>query len=135
MKQEITPVLVELFNDFLNCSYFPDSLKIAKIIMIPKVRNTNKIKEHRPISLLPTLGKLFEQIIASRINLWAESNNILNTEQSGFRNNRSTTDHLFQFVQDCQQCKNKKNKMHAVFIDFEKAFDRINHVYLSLIHI
>ena len=130
IKIEITPVLVELFNDFLNCSYFPDSFKIAKIIMIPKVKNTRQIKDFRPISLLPTIAKLFEQIIANRINVWAENNNILNPEQSGFRKDRSTTDHLFQFVQDFQQSKNKKNKMHAVFIDFEKAFDKINHVYL-----
>ena len=77
IKLEITPVLVELFNDFLNCSYFPDSFKIAKIIMIPKVNNTRQIKDYRPISLLPTLGKLFEQIIANRINVWAENNNVL----------------------------------------------------------
>ena len=94
--------------------------------MVPKVRNTKQIKDHRPISLLPTLGKLFEQLVASKINTF----NILNPEQSGFRSKRSTTDLLFSFVQDFQQAKNKKNKMHAVFIDFEKAFDKINHVYL-----
>ena len=98
--------------------------------MVPKVRNTKQIKDHRPISLLPTLGKLFEQLVASKINTWAEENHILNPEQSGFRSKRSTTDHLFSFVQDFQQAKNKKNKMHAVFIDFEKAFDKINHIYL-----
>ena len=130
IKPEISSVLTELYNDFLNCSYFPESLKIARIIMVPKVRNTKQIKDHRPISLLPTLGKLFEQLVASKINTWAEENHILNPEQSGFRSKRSTTDHLFSFVQDFQQAKNKKNKMHAVFIDFEKAFDKINHVYL-----
>ena len=54
---------------------------------------------------------MFEQIIAIKINKSAESKNILNQEQSDFRNNRSTTDHLLQFVQNYQQCKQKnKNK-------------------------
>lgn len=131
IKEEITPVLVELFNDCLNCSYFPESFKIAKIIMIPKVKNTCQIKDYRPISLLPTIGKLFEQIIANKIYKWAEEMSIINAEQSGFRKNRSTIDHLFQFIQDFKQSKNEKNKMHAVFIDFEKAFDKVNHVYLT----
>ena len=130
ITEELTPVLVEVFNDCLNTSYFPEKLKIAKFIMIPKKKNTKKINEHRPISLLPTLGKILEQILSQKINTWAETNKKIYIEQSGFRKNRCTTDHLFQFVQDYQQCKNKKERMHAVFIDFEKAFDKINHTYL-----
>ena len=42
--------------------------------MIPKIKNTKKIKEHRPISLLPTIGKMLEQAIAGKINHWAEQN-------------------------------------------------------------
>ena len=44
ISEEITLPLVELFNDCLNNSYFPDKLKIAKIIMIPKVKNKKKLK-------------------------------------------------------------------------------------------
>ena len=130
IKEELAPALVELFNDCLNMSYFPDSLKVAKIIMIPKAKNTKNIADHRPISLLPTIGKLLEQILAQRVYARAENNNKINEEQSGFRKHRSTVDHLFQFVQDHQTTRNEKRKMHAVFIDFEKAFDKINHSYL-----
>ena len=59
-----------------------------------------------------------------------DQNNVINPEQSGFRTNRNTTDHLFQFIQDYQTTKNKKRDMNAVFIDLEKAFDKINHTYL-----
>ena len=41
IKEELAPALVELFNDCLNMSYFPDGLKVAKIIMIPKTPRTN----------------------------------------------------------------------------------------------
>eukprot|EP00111_Clytia_hemisphaerica_P007783 TCONS_00022606-protein len=90
ISEQIAPCLTSLFNDWLNNSVFPSQLKTAKIQMIPKKVNTIKISEHRPISLLPTIGKIFEKIIADRIYNWAETNNILNNEQSGFRKNRST---------------------------------------------
>ena len=57
---------------------------------------------------------MFEEIIAIKINKSAESKNILNQEQSDFRNNRSTTDHLLQFVQNYQQCKQKKIKIKCI---------------------
>ena len=39
IAEEISPTLKETYNDWLNCSYFPDELKIAKMIMIPKILN------------------------------------------------------------------------------------------------
>ena len=130
LKSEISKPLTSLFNDWLNNSIFPDSLKIAKIVMIPKVKNTKNIAEFRPISLLSTIGKVFEKLLANRINTWAEENNIINNEQSGFRKNRCTTDNLFSLVDDIIETFGNKKKIHAVFVDFEKAFDKINHSLL-----
>ena len=130
ISEQVAPALTSLFNDWLNNSIFPSQLKTAKIQMIPKKPNTTKISEHRPISLLPTIGKLFEKIIADRIYKWAEDKNILNNEQSGFRKNRSTVDNLFQLINDFQEAKISGERMHAVFVDFEKAFDKVNHSLL-----
>ena len=98
--------------------------------MLPKKANTNKLEEFRPISLLPTVGKLFESIIANRINEWSEVKNIINDQQSGFRPSRSTQDNIFQYIQSVVQRKNRKTNVSSVFIDFEKAFDKINIEYL-----
>ena len=127
---EVSPILQNIFNNCLKFSHFPSYYKIAKIIMIQKKPNTNKLDEFRPISLLPTLGKLLESLVCDRINTWIEEKNILNNEQSGFRKNRSTQDHVFQLLQSFCELKNRKRQMSAIFIDFEKAFDTINHRYL-----
>ena len=130
LKPLLLKPLTNLFNDYLRLSHFPSSYKIAKLIMIPKKPNTNKLEEFRPISLLPTLSKLFESILASRIYKWAEENDKINEEQSGFRANRSTQDNIFQFVQSIMERKNRNQSISAIFIDFEKAFDKVNHKYL-----
>ena len=110
-------------------SSLPKLLQNSKNL-IQKKPNTNKFDEFRPISLLPTIGKIFEYLICNRINTWLETNNILNKEQLGFRQNRSTHNHILQLLQSFILLKNRKCSMAAVFIDFEKAFDTINHTYL-----
>lgn len=52
----------------LRLSFFPATWKIAVVILIPKVgKPKNLISSYRPISLLPTLGKLFEKCLLKRI--------------------------------------------------------------------
>jgi len=78
IQEQITPILENIYNDWLNLSHFPEYYKIAKIIMVPKKQNKKNISEFRPISLLPTIGKIFEFIITKKINKWIEENNISN---------------------------------------------------------
>ena len=84
---------------------------------------------YRPISLLCNLGKVLESIITSRVYAWAEGTNILSDEQSGFRKNRSTNDKLYQLTQIISHtlCRRKKQYVGTVFLDIEKAFDRVWH--------
>ena len=62
-----------------------------------------------------------------RITNWAESNNIINKEQSGFRAHHSTYDKIFELTQISMHAKNMKNYCAAVFMDVEKAFDKVWH--------
>ena len=130
LKHLLQEPLANLFNDYLRLSHFPSCYKLAKIIMIPKRTNTNKVEEFRPISLLPTTSKVFESILADRIFNWAEEMGKLNDEQSGFRKERSTRDNIFNFIQSVMEKKNRKQNISSIFIDFEKAFDKVNHRYL-----
>ena len=63
-------------------------MEIAKIIMLKKKKNSIDIGNFRPIRLLPSIGKLLESLIAVRLFKWAENNNKINPEQSGFRKHR-----------------------------------------------
>ena len=71
------------------------------------------------------LGKICEKSIEIKIRNWAEENDKINKEQSGFRKNRSTNDQLFLLTQKITEAFNRKNSIDAIFIDFEKCFDKI----------
>ena len=57
-----------IFSAILRLEYWPKSLNIAKIIMIPKLgKNPMDVSSYRPISLLPTISKVFEKLLLTKL--------------------------------------------------------------------
>lgn len=60
--------MTNLINATFRLKYVPKLQKIAQVIMIPKPgKSPNEIKSFRPISLLPIMSKLFEELVLKRI--------------------------------------------------------------------
>ncbi len=72
-------------------------------------------------------GKLFEYLLHDQISFFLEDNMILNDCQFGFRRYHNTTHATLNFVNNILQSFNSNNNFLALFIDFRKAFDMINH--------
>ena len=62
--------------------------------------------------------------------MFFEENSILGNEQAVFRNNFSTTDHLFSLYMIIDLLIAKKKRLYVAFLDLEKAFDKINWAFL-----
>jgi hypothetical protein len=96
--------------------------------MIPKPKKDHKVADsYRPISLLNTLSKVFERVICERLVDWTQKNQILVNYQSGFRKKHQTRDQILHLIQSCLSKFNRKEKVGAVFIDIQKAFDSVWH--------
>ena len=60
--------LMYIFNAILRIKYWPKSLKISQIIMMPKPgKNPMDVSSYRPVSLLPTISKVLEKLIKKKI--------------------------------------------------------------------
>lgn len=128
--QYITEI-TRLFNASLKTNHIPDNWKHATIIVIPKPnKDHSKVESYRPISLLNTLSKLLERIIYKRLENWLTVNKIISKFQSGFRRCRQTKDHIIRIIQQVQASFNQNQKLGAVFIDLERAFDSVWHAGL-----
>ena len=122
------PILHPLLNICKYKGYHPKIWKTAFVLLFNKPsKPRSNPSNYRPISLISHLSKILEKIITTQIYHWAETNNILNKEQSGFRKNKSTTDKLFQLTQTISQAKNQRRPSSAIFLDVEKAFDKVWH--------
>ena len=68
-----------------------------------------------------------EHIILSHISKHLAVNNILTHAQHGFRQGLSTTTQLTSVVHDWSSVLQKRSQVDVVFLDFQKAFDRVPH--------
>ena len=119
-------LLTNLFNASLFLGYLPQSAKTSHITVIPKPHLDHKHpKNYRPISLTPTIWKILEGIIHSRITHHMEHNKLINPSQFGFRQNHSTTDAVITMIHHI--LANKSMKLHSLgfFADISKAFDKV----------
>ncbi|GFW06015.1 RNA-directed DNA polymerase from mobile element jockey [Trichonephila clavipes] len=120
-----------IINDMLNLRYFPSAWKTAVVVPILKPGKNPKLAEsHRPISLLPVLSNLAEKIIHASLNDYLESKSILIPEQHGIRPRLSTTHQLLRVVQYIKEGNNRGQYTAAVFLDIQKAFNRVWHTGL-----
>ena len=66
-----------------------------------------------------------EKVIIKILSWYLEKNNLINMYQSGFRQNRSTKDHLFTLQDDIRKSLNNKQKTVVILLDIEKAHDML----------
>ena len=74
----------------LNTGIFPCQLNISKVISLCKAKNTTLLSYYRPIALLPSVSKIFENVKLDQISNYFINNNLLSMQQYGFRAKHST---------------------------------------------
>jgi hypothetical protein len=100
LPQRMALLLVALFNAILRTQCFPPVWKHARVISILKPGKDPALpSSYRPISLLDTIGKVFEKILLSRILSEVSQRGILHFEQFGFRPKHSTSLQLARLVE------------------------------------
>lgn len=120
--------LAYIFNVCLLNSYFPQSWKVSKIRSILKPgKSPNEINSYRPISLLSTLGKIFERLILNRLESHLESRNPIPSHQYGFRKGKSCCHQLFRITKYIKENFKSKKSIGLLSIDLQAAFDSVWH--------
>lgn len=116
-------VLLGVYNDLWTEGQFPPVWKRARVTFIPKGgnRDPSMPKSYRPISLLPTVGKTFERLIAARLKAHLNDYNLSSKSQHGFKEGHSTE----TAIKEMLEYVNTSNKKHviAIFLDVQGAFD------------
>ena len=118
-----------IFRNIIQTGTYPDQWKHANMTAVHKKDDKQKIKNYRPISLLPICAKLFERILFNNIYNYLISNNLITTNQSGFKPGDSTTNQLLYLTHIIHSSfdLNMSREVRHVFLDMSKAFDKVWH--------
>jgi hypothetical protein len=126
----ISPHLSFLFNLSLDYGIVPNSQKIAKVVPIFKKGDSTLVANYRPISLLNSMAKILEKVIANRLSSFLTKYNIIYDFQFGFRKHHSTTLSVLEVIDECYNKLNQNNYVLGIYFDLQKAFDSVTHSIL-----
>ena len=118
----------KLFNNLFEIGHFPTIWKIAHITPIYKKSGPKTCKtSYRPISLLPTLSKIFESVLHDRLLKHCTENDIITEKQAAYLKGDSTVSQLLYIVHNIKQNWINKKITQGVFLDVSSAFDKVWH--------
>ena len=120
--------LTDLFNLSITSGVFPSDWKIVSPLF--KSGELTDANNYRPISVLPTIARVFERLIFDQLYTYVNENNFLYTYQSGFRPLHSTLTALLDITNEWCFNIDKGMVNGVVFLDLKKAFDTVDHVIL-----
>jgi len=109
--------LLNILNNIWASGKFPTSCCTSTVIPVPKPgKDTSDPFNYRPIALTSCICKVMERMINSRLVWYLERNKLISAMQSGFRKQRSTTDHLVRLESFVREAF--AQRQHAVGVFF-----------------
>ena len=121
--------LVDSFNQSYTEGELTASQKQAVITLLDKGKDRTQLKNWRPISLLNVDYKIASKAITNRLIPLLPS--LIHTNQVGYVKRRNITDNIRSVIDIMEYLKDRQLPGIMINIDFEKAFDSVNWLFLE----
>ena len=125
----IRPITI-ILNHSLRTGIFQDELKIAKVIPLHKKDDLTSISNYRPISILPSISKIFERVMFNQLYSYFIENDLLYSSQYDSRKGHSTEFAVLEIIDRIILDLDKGETPINVYLDLSKAFDTLDHKIL-----
>ena len=108
---------------------------MSDVVLFKSQRLKEILDNYRPISLLPSLSKIFERVVFNQIRAYFTAHNLYYSGQYGFREKHSTQLAALELVDRITRDLDIGSTPISIFIDLSKAFDTLDHnILLSKLH-
>jgi hypothetical protein len=115
--------LLELFT-FLHAGQLElFRLNFGEIILLPKIKESERIQQYRPICLLNVSFKIFTKVAMIRLNTVPD--HVVRPSQTAFMQGRNILDGVAILHETTHELHSKKLNGVILKIDFEKAYDKV----------
>ena len=126
-KVPMARMICKIFQTSLETGEIPASLKSAYIKGIYKGGAKTKPANYRPISLTSHVIKTMERVMRKALVAFMDFYHLMDQRQHGSRAGRSTLSQLLQHQDEILQALETGNNIDVIYLDFSKAFDKVDH--------
>ena len=121
----VSNYLSNIYNNSKKDHSYPLSLKVADVTPIHKAKERILVKNYRPVSLIPTISKLYERNMYDQIINYMD--NFLSPYLFGYRKGHSTEQCLCVMIEMWKKALDNNKVAGAILTDLSKAFDCLSH--------
>ena len=125
----LVKVITRLFNRCLELKIFPKIFKYGLLVVIPKPGKQDYLDKnnYRGITLLTTIGKLYEKLIKQKIEQDSRIRNCpITSSNQGAGKEKILSLHTNFLLRETISYANERNQsVHIACLDIEKAFDKV----------
>ena len=129
MWEDIDTDIFSFVSESIHAAHIEADLNVSKIALLPKSEDRSRVQNFRPISLLNTLYKIVAKVYANRmkplLHHW------ILPSQTGFVPNRCILDNIFLAFEAIEWTLENNQELSMLLLDFEKAYDRVNWIFLK----
>ncbi|KAK3538041.1 hypothetical protein QTP70_027394 [Hemibagrus guttatus] len=113
--------LASVFNRVLESERMPEEWRSVLVPIFKNKGDVQSCSNYRGIKLMSHTMKLWERVVEARLRKIVE----ICEQQYGFMPRKSTTDAIFALRILMQKYRDGQRELHCVFVDLEKAYDRV----------
>ena len=129
-KTDLSYPILLIWRDSLHTGYVPKVFKNQIITPVHKKASKAEPENYRPISLTSHIIKLFERIMRKHIVRHLKENDLICKNQHGFQQGKSCLTQLLPHIDFILQNFLNNTDTDVIYLDFAKAFDKVDHVIL-----
>jgi len=121
-------IILHIYNRIMLTAFIPTPFKKTCITVIPKAnKDLTQLSSYRPITLAPTLSKVFEHIINSRLLRFVLHHKLIKEHQTAFLPGKDSCQNILHALQTITDNFNVGYYTLALSLDMKQAFDRTWH--------
>ena len=132
LSSAICEPIAEIMRKSLNENLVPEDWKVADVSPIFKKGSKANPGNYRPVSLTSQVGKIMESIIKDAMLKHIKRFNLISESQHGFVSKRSCLTNLLVFLEEVTNYIDKGFPVDVIYLDFQKAFDKVPHKRLMV---
>ena len=121
------PTLKFLYDKVLCGKIYPQSWGISHLVPLYKTDDQTNPSNYRGIAIGNHISKIFAKCLNNRLETFIKNKKLLPDNSLGFRKGIRTEDAMFVLKKVSEKYQKLDKKLYAVFVDFAKFYDTIDH--------